>query len=155
MVFDNLIHKGEMPVTIGVFINPGRKQSDPKNRSFEYDTLSDRYARFLLVEILPEVGKRYKLTDDPECRAICGISSGGIWRSPSPGSDRTPSARCSATWAASRTSGGLRLSHAHPFHAHQANPRVPSRRQQRPGQRVGQLVAGQSGDGGGPEVQAL
>ena len=35
----------------------------PSNRSFEYDTLSDQYARFLLEEILPEVGKDYKLTD--------------------------------------------------------------------------------------------
>jgi len=78
VVFDNLIHKGEMPVTIGIFINPGRKSSDPKNRSFEYDTLSDQYTRFLLEEILPDVGKRYRLTEDPECRAICGISSGGI-----------------------------------------------------------------------------
>lgn len=85
VVFDNLIHKGEMPVTIGIFINPGQKGDNlPKapwkssNRSFEYDTLSDQYARFLMEEILPEVGTRYKLTDDPECRAICGISSGGI-----------------------------------------------------------------------------
>ena len=85
VVFDNLIHKGEMPVTIGIFINPGRLEDasskDPKkgsNRSFEYDTLSDQYARFLLEEILPEVGNKYKLTDDPGCRAICGISSGGI-----------------------------------------------------------------------------
>jgi enterochelin esterase-like enzyme len=85
VVFDNLIHQGEMPVTIGIFINPGRlldpPSKDPKaasNRSFEYDTVSDQYARFLLEEILPEVGKKYKLTDDPECRAICGISSGGI-----------------------------------------------------------------------------
>ena len=85
VVFDNLIQKGEMPLTIGVFINPGRlvdpPAQDPKkasNRSFEYDTPSDQYARFLLEEILPEVGKKYKLTDDPECRAICGISSGGI-----------------------------------------------------------------------------
>ena len=85
VVFDNLIHKGEMPVTIGIFINSGRlvdpPPKDPKaasNRNLEYDSLSDRYARFLLEEILPEVGKRYKLTDDPECRAICGMSSGGI-----------------------------------------------------------------------------
>ena len=85
VVFDNLIHKGEMPVTIGIFINPGHKgDSRPQspwrvnNRSFEYDTLSDRYARFLLEEILPEVGKDYRLTGDPERRAICGISSGGI-----------------------------------------------------------------------------
>jgi enterochelin esterase-like enzyme len=74
VVFDNLIHNREMPVTIGIFINPGQ----PNNRSFEYDTLSDQYARFLLEEILPEVGRKYKLTDDPDCRAICGISSGGI-----------------------------------------------------------------------------
>jgi enterochelin esterase family protein len=85
VVFDNLIHKGEMPLTIAIFINPGQAGEQPSkgpreasNRSFEYDSLSDQYARFLLEEILPEVGKWYKLTDDPECRAICGISSGGI-----------------------------------------------------------------------------
>ena len=84
IVFDNLIHKKEMPVTIGIFINPGvfpSAKSDEKprpNRSFEYDTLSDQYARFLLEEILPEVGKEYNLTKDAAGRAICGISSGGI-----------------------------------------------------------------------------
>jgi enterochelin esterase family protein len=84
VVFDNLIHKGEMPVTIGIFINPGLfPTGDPKvkprsNRSFEYDTLSDQYARFLLEEILPEVAKTYNLTQDAAGRAICGISSGGI-----------------------------------------------------------------------------
>ena len=84
IVFDNLIHRGEMPVTIGIFINPGNvPATEPKgsplaNRSFEYDTPSDQYARFLLEEILPAVGKDYKLTDDPNGRAICGISSGGI-----------------------------------------------------------------------------
>ena len=74
-----------MPVTIGVFINPGhagdKLPESPwrgSNRSFEYDTLSDQYARFLLEEILPEVGKSYNLTKDPDGRAICGISSGGI-----------------------------------------------------------------------------
>lgn len=85
IVFDNLIAKKKMPVTIGIFLNPGHK-GDSKidnawsanNRSFEYDTLSDQYAKFLLEEILPEVGKSYKLTDDPNQRAICGISSGGI-----------------------------------------------------------------------------
>ncbi len=48
------------------------------NRSFEYDTLSDQYARFLEKEILPEVGKTYNLRKDAAGRAICGISSGGI-----------------------------------------------------------------------------
>lgn len=84
VVFDNLIHKKQMPVTVGVFINPGTfPPADPKgkgrsNRSFEYDTLSDQYAKFLEKEILPEVGKTVKLRGDAAGRAICGISSGGI-----------------------------------------------------------------------------
>lgn len=83
-VFDNLIHAGQMPVTIGIFISPGSfppanpKEKPRSNRSFEYDSLGDQYARFLLEEILPEVGKTHKLTDSPEGRAICGNSSGGI-----------------------------------------------------------------------------
>ena len=79
-VFDNMIAKGAMPVTVGVFINPGsgRGEGGRGQRSVEYDTLSDRYARFLLEEILPEVEKTVKLRHDPESRAIAGISSGGI-----------------------------------------------------------------------------
>ncbi len=86
VVFDNLIHSKEIPAMAGIFINPGvvppaRKGGQPrKNRSFEYDTLSGQYVKFLLEEILPEVEKRYsvKLTDDPAGRAVCGNSSGGI-----------------------------------------------------------------------------
>ena len=85
VVFDNLIHAKAMPVTIGIFINPGHKgkaAADNRwkadNRSVEYDTLSDAYARMLIDEILPEVGKQYRLTDRAAQRAICGISSGGI-----------------------------------------------------------------------------
>jgi gluconolactonase len=84
VVFDNLIHKGEMPVTVGIFINPGvvPAASDdalPRfNRSFEYDSVSDRYARFLLEEILPEVGKTVRLAEDGNSRAIAGASSGAI-----------------------------------------------------------------------------
>lgn len=84
VVFDNLIHQGKMPVTIGILINPGEfpvvaeGQQWVSNRSFEYDTLSDQYAEFLLKEILPKVSEKYRLTTDPEGRAICGASSGGI-----------------------------------------------------------------------------
>lgn len=94
-VLDNLIHTAEIPPMIWIFINPGHLGSelptDPwmgSNRSIEYDTLSDAYAKFLLEEILPEVGKGRNLTADPEQRAICGMSSGGIcawtvaWKSP-------------------------------------------------------------------------
>jgi enterochelin esterase family protein len=84
VVFDNLIHKKEMPVTIGVFLNPGTvPSSNPKekgrsNRSFEYDTPSDQYATFLEKEILPEIEKKYNVRKDAAGRALCGISSGGI-----------------------------------------------------------------------------
>ena len=88
IVFDNLIHSGDIPPIVGIFIDPGHKKEElpekagwrptPENRSFEYDTLSDQYARFLLEEILPEVGKQIPLTDDPNLRAIGDISSGGI-----------------------------------------------------------------------------
>lgn len=106
-VFDNLIHRDEMPPTIGVFIDPGifdkqltdgkmpekRGWGDPKpgNRANEYDVLTSDYINFLLTEILPDVEKqlekvatakrmRKKITisDDPKMRAICGSSSGGI-----------------------------------------------------------------------------
>jgi len=73
VVFDNLIHRGEMPVTIGVFVDPG----EPENRNAEYDTFSDAYATFLLTEILPTVRDRYLVSDDPDQWAIGGGSSGG------------------------------------------------------------------------------
>jgi enterochelin esterase-like enzyme len=77
-VFDNLIAKGQMPVTVGIFITPGTFAGGRSNRSFEYDTLSDQYVRFLLEEILPEAEKSVKLRHDAASRAIAGISSGGI-----------------------------------------------------------------------------
>jgi len=54
-VFDNLINSNEMPITIGVFVTPGRVLADSGdnalhrfNRSFEYDGLGDAYARFIV-----------------------------------------------------------------------------------------------------------
>lgn len=72
-----------MPVTIGIFINPGilpaRSASEQARfyRSYQYDSVTGRYARFLIEEILPQVGKSYNLTTDPNLRAISGASSGG------------------------------------------------------------------------------
>jgi enterochelin esterase family protein len=86
-VLDNLIAKRQIPVTIGVFITPGQRGDDfpdsigtgnPNNRDREYDVLTDAYARMVIDEILPEVGKKYKLANGPENRAIGGASSGGI-----------------------------------------------------------------------------
>lgn len=77
VLFDNLINKNEMPVTIAILINPGTKNGESQRR-LEYGTPSDVYASFLLEEILPEVNKKYNLVDDREGRAISGISAGGI-----------------------------------------------------------------------------
>ncbi|MCK6501160.1 MAG: hypothetical protein L6Q38_16900, partial [Nitrospira sp.] len=67
-VFDNLIHKKEMPVTLGIFVSPGvvpvpawNTNAQPRfNRSFEYDGLGDRYARFLIDEFLPWVATQHR-----------------------------------------------------------------------------------------------
>jgi sugar lactone lactonase YvrE len=83
-ILDNLIHRQAIPLMIGVFVNPGVIPSSldgvagRNNRSFEYDSLGDRYARFLLEEILPEVGRRYPLAQDANSRAIMGGSSGAM-----------------------------------------------------------------------------
>jgi sugar lactone lactonase YvrE/enterochelin esterase-like enzyme len=90
-VFDELIHKKEMPITIGVFVMHGRVKAlsdqalDRFNRSYEYDGLGDNYARFLLEELLPEVerqkagdGREIHLSKDGNDRAIGGASSGAI-----------------------------------------------------------------------------
>jgi len=91
-VFDNLIDKKEMPITIGVFITPGKVLADSGsgaldryNRSFEYDGLGDAYCRFILTEILPEVekektsdGREIHLSKSGNDRAIGGSSSGAI-----------------------------------------------------------------------------
>jgi gluconolactonase len=90
-VFDQLIAAKEMPVTIGVFIAPGRVPAasdaalERYNRSYEYDGLGDAYARFLIEELLPEVekkstqdGRPIRLSKDGNDRAIAGTSSGAI-----------------------------------------------------------------------------
>lgn len=91
-VFDNLIFSKQMPVTIGIFVTPGRiRSSDPAasldrfNRSYEYDGLGDAYARFILDELLPDVetrkttdGRAIHLSQNGNDRAIGGSSSGAI-----------------------------------------------------------------------------
>jgi enterochelin esterase family protein len=78
-VFDNLIAKGDMPVTVAIFVEPGVViNGDRSNRAFEYNTLSSQYARFVIEEILPEAEKTVTLRHDAESRAIAGFSSGAI-----------------------------------------------------------------------------
>jgi enterochelin esterase family protein len=79
VVLDNLIYRGDIPVTIAVFVEAGifKGAEELKNRNTEYDAFDDRYVSFLLNEIIPQVTERYAITDDPERWAICGGSSGG------------------------------------------------------------------------------
>lgn len=86
-VFDNLIAKKQMPVCVAIGVAPGVAPPggpDPANalprynRSVEYDTPDDTYARFLFAEVLREVGKTVNLSVNPDDRALCGGSSGGI-----------------------------------------------------------------------------
>lgn len=84
IAFDNLINAGDMPITIGLFVNPGvvpeldESSLARYNRSFEYDATDDRYARFLLEEMIPMALGELNITKDPNLRSLCGSSSGGI-----------------------------------------------------------------------------
>jgi enterochelin esterase family protein len=89
-VMDNLIYRREIPVMIGVFINPGRTpdQTEPSakagwgdgftNRGQEYNALDDKYARVVTEELMPEIEKDYNISKDPEMHGIGGASSGAI-----------------------------------------------------------------------------
>ena len=78
VAMDNLIAKGDIPPMVAVHITPGTFDNGNSNRSVEYDTLSPKFAQFLVEEILPEVGKMVKLRTDAAGRGISGVSSGGI-----------------------------------------------------------------------------
>jgi len=92
VVLDNLIHRGEMPVTVAVFVDPSG------NRNAEYDAFDAAYATFLIEEIIPAVREEYAVTDDAGRWAIAGGSSGGncaftaAWFRP----DRFPRVYCSS-----------------------------------------------------------
>jgi enterochelin esterase family protein len=88
-VFDNLIYRREMPVTIGVFVNPGHTPTQPEssstnwgdginNRATEYNELNDHYATLIVNELLPVLEKDYSISKNPDDCAIAGASSGAI-----------------------------------------------------------------------------
>jgi len=84
VVFDNLIARHDLPPLIGIFVDPGvlpalsDQAQNRFERIFEYDSLSGRYARFLLEELIPEVGKKYSLSRNPDDRALSGVSTGAV-----------------------------------------------------------------------------
>lgn len=87
-VLDNLIYRREIPVMLGVFINPGRRPEQPEPnptnwgdrttiRADEYNPPTDRYARVIVDELMPELRRAYNISPDPDLHAIMGASSGG------------------------------------------------------------------------------
>ena len=85
VVYDNLIHQQKLPVTICLFVNPGHDTKNypenryySRNRADEYDVLNDKYATMLIDEIIPELKKRYNISNDPKMHGIGGLSSGAL-----------------------------------------------------------------------------
>ena len=79
-VLDSLMHRGEIPPTVGVFIDPGQSESEPRQRNLEYDAMNDSYVTMIEDEVLPMVERKFdlRLSKDPAQRVAMGISSGGI-----------------------------------------------------------------------------
>jgi len=84
VVFDNLIANHELPPMIGIFIDPGilpavsDQDQSRYERIFEYDSLTPRFAEFLLAELIPELAKSYNLSKNPDDRGLSGVSTGAV-----------------------------------------------------------------------------
>jgi enterochelin esterase-like enzyme len=87
---DNLTKEDDparkLPAFVAIAVQNGGSDSKGSERGLEYDTMSDRYARFVQLEVLPAVladpmihaaYPKLAFTDDPEGRATLGCSSGG------------------------------------------------------------------------------
>ena len=97
-VIDNLTYEKKLPVIVWVFTMPGiatmaegtpfyqavqkvakadtQAARTSALRGVEYETVSDRYARFLRDELMPEVQANFNIRNDAYSRAIAGLSSG-------------------------------------------------------------------------------
>src|SRR3954453_8906535 len=84
VVLDNLIAKHDLPPMAAIFIDPGimpalsEEAQNRYERIFEYDSLTPRFANFLIDELVREVGGRIRLSNDPDDHGIAGISTGGV-----------------------------------------------------------------------------
>jgi len=121
-VMENLIAKKEMPVTIGIFITPGAlgeeyveaRNGNPNNRSVEYDSLGDKYSRFILEEMLPEVGKSYNLRRTRRAGRSVGRAAGDLRIHGRLGAARPIPQGDQLHWKFYRYQGRACLSAAHP-----------------------------------------
>lgn len=76
----------KLPAFIAIAVQNGGNDSKGSERGLEYDTMSDRFARFINDEVLPAVQSNAEiraaypnlaLTDNPWGKAAMGCSSGG------------------------------------------------------------------------------
>jgi hypothetical protein len=145
-VLDNLIARGELRPTIGVFVEPGapgpgHMWGGNSNRQIEYDAVDDDYARFLVEEVFPVALDGLNVTEDPERRAICGMSSGGIcaftaaWHRPD--YFRRVISHCGSY---------INILGGHLYPRQASSPGLPADRRQGPRHRVRQHPARQSAD---------
>lgn len=94
-VLDAMQAAGSLPPVVGIFLSPGRSldvatlespfamNPDPRarrQRSIEYDAMTESYASMLADEVVPFVEAHLGLSinEEPARRGIVGISSGGI-----------------------------------------------------------------------------
>ncbi len=84
VVLDNLIAKHDLPPMIAIFIDPGvlpavsDQDQNRYNRIYEYDSLSGRFAEFLVHELIPEVASHYNLSKNPDDHGLSGVSTGAV-----------------------------------------------------------------------------
>ncbi len=78
--------KRKIPAFIAIAVQDGGGDGPNNERGLEYDTMSDRYARFVQQEVIPAVKAdpnlqaafpNFKLTENPDGKATFGCSSGG------------------------------------------------------------------------------
>jgi len=84
VVLDNLIARHDLPPMLAVFIDPGvmpalsDQAQNRYERIFEYDSLTPRFANFLIGELVPEIARSYNLSTNPNDHGIAGLSTGGV-----------------------------------------------------------------------------
>jgi len=105
-VLDNLIFRREIPVMLGVFVNPGRRPDQPEpnprdwgdrtsNRADEYNPPNDKYARVVVDELMPALKKEFNISPDPDLHGIMAAARADAPRSQSPGFVRMIFEKCS------------------------------------------------------------
>jgi enterochelin esterase family protein len=77
-ILDNLIHLKKIQPVLVVLIDHREPVNRSNNRRMQELAMNEKYLGFLTDELMPVVGKNYKISSDPAQRAIIGTSMGGL-----------------------------------------------------------------------------